>query len=56
MFEIIYAKSVLKDLRKIAPYNLPKIKKSIEELRSFPDIPHIKHLKSHPFADYRLRI
>ncbi len=56
MFEIIYAKSVLKDLKKIAPYNLPTLKKGVEKLKDFPNIPQIKHLKSHPLADYRLRI
>lgn len=56
MFKLIYAKSVIKDLRKIAPYNLPKIKKGIEELIEFPNLVHIKHLKNHSIANYRLRI
>ena len=56
MFKIVYAKSVLKDLKKIAPNNLPKIKEGIEELKKFPDISNIKHLNNHPIADYRLRI
>ena len=56
MFEIIYAKSVLKDFRRIAPFNLPKIKKGVEELINFPNISQIKYLKNHPVADYRLRI
>ncbi|RMG68343.1 MAG: type II toxin-antitoxin system RelE/ParE family toxin [Nitrospirae bacterium] len=56
MFKIIYAKSVLKDLRRIASYNLPMIKKGIEELANFPNITNIKHLKNHPIANYRLRI
>jgi mRNA interferase RelE/StbE len=56
MFKLIYAKSVAKDLRKIASYNLPKIKEGIEELINFPNLPQIKHLKNHPVADYRLRI
>jgi len=56
MFKIIYAKSVLKDLRKISKKNLPKIKMGIEELKNFPNISQIKHLKNHPIADYRLRI
>ena len=56
MFKIIYAKSVLKDLRKISNANLPKIKKGIDELTLFPNISQIKHLKNHPIADYRLRI
>jgi len=38
MFEIIYAKSVLKDFRRIAPFNLPKIKKGVEELINFPKL------------------
>ncbi len=37
MFKIIYAKSVLKDLRKISKKNLPKIKMEIEELKNFPN-------------------
>ncbi len=56
MFKIIYPKSILKDLRKIAPYNLPKIKEGIEELKNFPNISQIKHLKNHLLADYRLRV
>jgi len=56
MFKIIYAKSVSKDLRHIAPYNLEKIKAGIETLRDFPNIPQIKYLKDHYIADYRLRI
>jgi len=56
MFELIYSKSVLKDLKKISPNNLPKIKEGLEELKNFPDISQIKHLKNHPIADYRLRI
>ena len=56
MFKLIYAKSVTKDLKKIAPFNLIKIKKGIEELVNFPNISQIKHLKNHPIADYRLRI
>ena len=55
MFEISYAKSVLKDFRRIAPFSLPKIKKGVEELINFPNISQIKHLKNHPVADYRLR-
>ena len=56
MFKIVYAKSVLKDLRKTASYNLPKIKEGIEELRDFPNISQIRRLRDHPIADYRLRI
>ena len=56
MFKIIYAKSVLKDLRKISKKNLPKITMGIEELKNFPNISQIKHLRNHPLADYRLRI
>jgi len=56
MFKIIYAKSVLKDIRKIAPYNLSKIKIGIEELSGFPNISQIKRLNHHPIADFRLRI
>ena len=56
MFKIIYARSVAKDLRKIPPSSLPKIKRGIEELAYFPNLSQIKHLKNHPVADYRLRI
>ncbi len=56
MFEIIYSKSVLKDLRKISSHNLERIKIGIEELKNFPNITQIKQLKNHPIADYRLRI
>jgi len=56
MFRIIYAKSVAKDLRKLPASSLPRIKQGIEELREFPNLSQIKHLKNHPIADYRLRI
>ncbi|MCD6183108.1 MAG: type II toxin-antitoxin system RelE/ParE family toxin [Thermovirga sp.] len=56
MFKLVYAKSVLKDLKKIAHYNLPKIKDGIEELKKFPNVSQIKHLTNHPIASYRLRI
>ncbi len=55
-FEIIYAKSVSKDLKKIASYSLSGIKKEIEELKNFPNISQIKHLKNHLISDYRLRV
>ncbi|MCD6548924.1 MAG: hypothetical protein J7K10_05590 [Thermodesulfobacterium sp.] len=54
MFKIIYAKSVLKDLKRIDRENLRKIKEGIEELKNFPNISQIKHLKTYPVADYRL--
>jgi len=56
MFRIVYAKSVAKDLRKLPASSLPKIKQEIENLREFPNLPQIKHLKNHPIADFRLRI
>ena len=56
MFKLIYAKSVLKDLRKISPANLPIIKKGIEDLVNFPNISQIKALRNHPLADFRMRI
>ncbi len=56
MFRIVYAKSVEKDLRRISPKNLQKIKKELENLQRFPDLPQIKQLKNHPIADYRLRV
>ncbi|MHB2149146.1 type II toxin-antitoxin system RelE family toxin [Calditrichota bacterium LG25] len=56
MFKLIYARSVLKDLRRISNIHLPKIKEGIEELKNFPDLSQIKHLQNHPVADYRLRI
>lgn len=56
MFKLLYAKSVAKDLRKIAAQQLPAIKQGIEELQEFPNISQITRLKNHPVADYRLRI
>ncbi len=56
MFEIVYAKSVARDVKRISPKNLLKIKQGIEELKNFPDLPQIKHLSNHPVAEYRLRI
>jgi len=56
MFKIVYAKSVVKDLQKIAPHQLSSIKEGIEELHMFPNISQIKRLNNHPLAEYRLRI
>ncbi len=56
MFNLVYAQSVMKDLRKIAPHQLSVIKEGIEELRMFPGISQIKRLNNHPLAEYRLRI
>ncbi len=56
MFELIYAKSVMKDVKSIPAKQLKQIKQGIEALIHFPDIPHIKHLSNHPVAEYRLRI
>uniref|UniRef100_UPI0040576B92 type II toxin-antitoxin system RelE family toxin n=1 Tax=Candidatus Electronema sp. TaxID=2698783 RepID=UPI0040576B92 len=56
MFKIIYAKSVFKDLRKIATDQLPVIKEGIDDLDKFPNISQLKHLKNHSVAEYRLRV
>ncbi len=56
MFEVVYAKGVRKDLKRIASYNLPQIKVGIEDLMDFPNIAQIKRLKNHPVSDYRLRV
>ena len=45
MFEIVYAKNVKKDLKRIAAYNLPQIKMGIEDLMDFPNMTQIKRLK-----------
>ena len=55
-FEVFYAKSVQKDIKNIDSKTKEKIKKSIEKLKDFPNITNIKSLKSHPLADYRLRV
>jgi len=41
MFKLIYAGSVLKDLRKVSPDQLPKIKNSVAEL-DFPNFSQVK--------------
>jgi len=56
MFKIIYAKSIVKDLRKITFNHRSNIKEGIEELEKFPNISQMTRLKNHPLADYRLRI
>jgi mRNA interferase RelE/StbE len=56
MFNIIYAKSIVKDLKRISSDQLSSIKNGIEELEKFPNIFQIKRLKNHPVSDYRLRI
>ena len=40
MFKLIYADSVLKDLRKVSPDQLPKIKISVAELENLTNISH----------------
>lgn len=55
-FEILYAKSINKDIKNLDQTTKLKIKKAIEKLDNFPNIPNIKALKSHPLADYRLRV
>mgnify|MGYP003958652049 CR=1 FL=1 len=42
MFKLIYAGSVLKDLRKVSPDQLPKIKNSVAELEFFPNFSQVK--------------
>ncbi|MBC2716535.1 MAG: type II toxin-antitoxin system RelE/ParE family toxin [Desulfobacteraceae bacterium] len=56
MFEIFYAKSVAKDIKRVDGNTLHKIKKNIEGLKNFPDISNIKKLSAHPLADFRLRV
>ncbi|MFZ2631285.1 MAG: type II toxin-antitoxin system RelE/ParE family toxin [Desulfosalsimonadaceae bacterium] len=56
MFTIYYAKSVVKDIKKIDEKLLSMIRKGIEGLYNFPNISNIKRLSAHPLADYRLRI
>lgn len=55
MFEILYAKSVAKDIRHLDAKTLQGIKRKIESLKNFPDIGNIKRLSAHPLADFRLR-
>ncbi|MBK3332926.1 type II toxin-antitoxin system RelE/ParE family toxin [Persephonella atlantica] len=55
-FEILYAKSVYKDIKKLDTKTKNKIKNAVEKLRNFPNITNIKSLRSHPLADYRLRV
>ncbi|WP_456384271.1 type II toxin-antitoxin system RelE family toxin [Persephonella sp.] len=55
-FEIIYAKSVLKDIKNLDTTTKKRIKRAIENLENFPHITNFKSLKSHPLADFRLRV
>ena len=55
-FEIVYAKSVKKDIKNIPRNHLERIKKAIEKLRNFPDVSSVRHLTAHPLADFRLRV
>ena len=56
MYEIVYAKSIKNDIKKIDKQYHKKIKEEIEKLKYFPDISQIRRLHSHPLADFRLRI
>jgi len=55
MYEIEYAKSVLKDIRKIAPTSLIRIQKSISQLKSNPYPIGVKKLSGNENI-YRIRI
>lgn len=55
-YNLLYARSVKKDLKNIDISHLKKIKKEIEKLIDFPDVKNIKKLTGHPVSDYRLRI
>ncbi len=55
-YNLLYAKSVKKDLKNIDITHLKKIKKEIEKLVDFPYIKNIKKLTHHPVSDYRLKI
>ncbi len=56
MFELIYARSVEKDLRRISAADLKRLRNGLEKLREFPNLPSYRQLRNHPLADYRLRI
>jgi len=56
MFNIIYAKSVKKDIKDIPQNILLNIKGDIEDLQNFPNVKNITKLTSHPLADFRLRV
>ena len=56
MYEIVYPKSLYKDIRKIPPRKLAQIKRAIEKLADFPDVHNIRKLKAHPLSDFRLRV
>lgn len=56
MFNLIYAKSVTKDIKDIPKNILLNIKSDIEDLQNFPNVKNIKKLTSHPLADFRLRV
>lgn len=56
VFDIVYAKSVQKDVKNIPKHHLKRIKRAIENLKYFPDVSNIRHLTAHLLADFRLRI
>ena len=56
IFEIIYAKSVKRDVKKVPKKDLLKIKKEIEKLKHFPEVSQVRKLVAHPVADFRLRV
>ncbi|OPY72594.1 MAG: Plasmid stabilization system protein [Syntrophorhabdus sp. PtaU1.Bin058] len=56
MFEVVYAKSVEKDIKNIPSRFLYKIKEEIEHLTEFPQVKNIKKLTNHPVSDFRLKV
>ncbi len=56
MFEVCYAKSVVKDIKYLDAKTVYAIKRKIEGLKNFPDMSNIKRLSAHPLADFRLRV
>ncbi|WP_294947839.1 type II toxin-antitoxin system RelE/ParE family toxin [Sulfurivirga sp.] len=55
MFELIYARSVEKDLRRIPASDLKRLRNGPDKLREFPNLSSYRQLRNHPLADYRLR-
>jgi mRNA interferase RelE/StbE len=56
VFDLFYAKSVKKDIKKIEISHLKGIKKEIELLKDFPNVKNLKKLTNHPVADFRLKV
>jgi mRNA interferase RelE/StbE len=55
MFDIVFERSVGKDLKRVDKHSINAILRDIELLKNFPAV-DVKKLLNHPIAEYRFRV